>query len=261
MTKLPVRGGQAALRGPDGVDEMLLHEMLYAAAARDQPGGGVVEAGLLLLSRLGGDALDPHALPVTDFEYLLLGVRAARFGQQMDLAFRCPHCRTLAEVSFRVADFLAGITPRTPAGVVPDPDRAGWFRFDGAGFRLPTAGDQAAVAGAARPLQRLTDLCLDDIAQQKRHRAPVERAMAVMAPAVSRPIEGHCPSCGARVRAGLSVPRLVVRELARAATTTQDDVDLIARAYHWPESAILALPEDRRRAYAERIRRAPAQAA
>ena len=92
-------------------------------------------------------------------------------------------------------------------------------------------------------------------------RARIERVMAAMAPDVSRPIAGDCPACGATVEAPLHVARVVVGELRRAAAAVHDDVDLIARSYHWPEATILALPQDRRRAYAERIRRAQARAA
>jgi len=253
MVKLPVSGAEIVLRGADGTDEILLHE-----AARAE---GAVAAGLGLLARLGGDATDWAGLIVTDFEFLLLSVRAARFGQQMDLGFRCPHCAALAEVHFRVADYLAGIKPRTAAGVTPDSARPGWFSLAGAGFRLPEARDLVAVAGTARPGLALARRCLDDTARRTPHRARVERAMAVMAPELSRPIAGRCPACGEAVQAGLAVARLVVAELARAAASVHDEVDLIARAYHWPETAILALPQERRRAYAERIRRAHAQAA
>jgi hypothetical protein len=82
-----------------------------------------------------------------------------------------------------------------------------------------------------------------------------------MAPEISRPLAGICPSCEATVEAPLHVARIVVAELRRAAGAVHDDIDLIARTYHWPEADILALPQDRRRAYVERIRRVLAQAA
>jgi hypothetical protein len=251
MARLPVSGVEIAPRAPDGVDDMLLHEAA----------GSPVEAGLALLARLCGDTFDCAELVVTDFEFLLLTVRAARFGQQMMLGFRCPHCQAVAEVNFSVADYLADVTPRAAGGVMPDPVRTGWFRLDAAGFRLPTASDPVAVAGTAQPARRLGERCLDDLARGRPYRARVERAMAVMAPELSRPVAGHCPSCGVAVQAGLSVTRVVVAELARAASTVYDEVDLIARAYHWPETMILALPPQRRRAYVERIRRSFAQAA
>jgi hypothetical protein len=85
--------------------------------------------------------------------------------------------------------------------------------------------------------------------------------MAAMAPEVSRPLAGACPCCESAVEVPLHVARVVIGELRRAAGSVHDDIDLIARAYHWPEAAILALPQDRRRAYAERIRGAQTQAA
>jgi hypothetical protein len=164
-------------------------------------------------------------------------------------------------VSFRVADYVRGVRPRVVSGVAPDPARPGWFRLNEAGFRLPTAGDQAAVARLADPARQLAERCLDETARHRRHRARVERAMAAMAPEVSRPIAGDCPDCGAAVEAPLHVARVVIGELRRTTAAVHDDVDVIARAYHWPEATILALPHSRRRAYAEHIRRARAQVA
>jgi hypothetical protein len=254
MLRLPVSGAEVALRAPDGADDMLLQEAV----------GGPIEVGLMLLARLAGAGdrdRDWAGLTVTDFEFLLLSLRAARFGERLELGFACPGCHARAEVGFRIADYLAAVRPHAFPGVTQDAARPGWFRLDAAGFRLPTAGDQAAVARLAHPARRLAERCLDDAARQAPHRARVERAMTAMAPEVSRPIAGTCPSCDAAVEAPLHVTRVVVAELRRAAGMVHDDVDLIARAYHWPEAVILALPQDRRRAYAERIRRAPAQAA
>jgi hypothetical protein len=247
MPRLPVSGTEVALRAADGTDDMLLHEAT----------GGAVNVGLALLARLADSGeRDWAALTVTDFEALLLAARTARFGQNLALGFACPACGERVEMNIRVDDYLAGVEPRAFPGVTPDAARPGWFRLDGAGFRLPTAGDQAAVAGLALPARRLAERCLDESARHRRYRARVERAMAAMAPEVSRPVAGDCPACGAAVKAPLHVTRVVVGELRRAAAALHDEVDLIARAYHWPEAMILALPQERRRAYAERIRRA-----
>ncbi len=267
MVRLPVSGIAVALRAPDGTDDILLQEAW----------GHPVEVALALLARLAEAGNQPRAnapdgeaptgtefwsgLSVTDFEFLLLSLRAARFGQHLALGFGCPECGARVEAGFRVADYLASVRPRPVAGVVPDPARTGWFLLSGAGFRLPTAGDQAAVATVANPARYLEERCLDPMARHPPLRGRVLRAMAAMAPEVSRPIAGSCPDCAAAVQAPLHVTRVVVSELRRAAGAVHDDVDLIARSYHWPEAAILALPQDRRRAYAERIRRSAAQAA
>jgi predicted RNA-binding Zn-ribbon protein involved in translation (DUF1610 family) len=234
---------EIALREPDGVDDMLLHETPGAEAA-----------GLGLLARVGGGAVDWPGLVVTDFEFLLLALRVARFGPAMALGFACPACGAMAELGFRVGDLLASVAPRPAQGVTAYAGRPGWFRVGPASFRLPTVGDVVAAMRTGRPAAALAGLCLDETARGRAHRGLVERAMGVMAPVYSRVVAGACPACGAAVRAALSVAHVVVAEFRRAARFVVDEVDLIARAYHWPEPAILALPQARRRAYAERIR-------
>ena len=245
MTRLPVSGLEVVLRQPDGADELLLHETA----------GSPVSRALAFLSRLS-DAVDWPELTVTDFEILLLDLRAQVLGEAWDLGFACPHCAARVEVSFRLADYVRDIRPRRPAEVVEAPDRPGWFALQGVAFRLPTAGDQARVAGHADAGLRLAGRCLDPPRPPGGLRARVERAMSAMAPEVSRPLAGRCPACAAAVAAPLHVTRLVVGELTRESAHLHDEVDLIARAYHWPEREILHLPRRRRQAYAERIRQA-----
>jgi len=43
--------------------------------------------------------------------------------------------------------------------------------------------------------------------------------------------------------------------LSAAAAGVHQDIDAIAETYHWDESTILAMPQRRRSAYAETIRR------
>jgi hypothetical protein len=254
MIRLPVSGIEVTLRSPSGADDLLLEEA----------SGNATAVGLLLLSRLAraaGEGHDWAELTVTDFEFLLLELRKARFGNEMTLGFACPECRARVEVEIRVSDFLADIRPRPLPGLAQDPSRAGWFLLEGAAFRIPTAGDQAEVTGLPDGAARLAVRCLDPQARKTPVRGRIERAMATLAPAVSRPLAGVCPCCAAAVEAPLHVARVVVGELRRAAAAVQDEIDLIARAYHWSEPDILALPQDRRRAYAERIRHAQAEAA
>jgi hypothetical protein len=251
MFALRASGASATLKSPDGRDELLLAEAK----------GCAMDAGIALLSRLGGEGFDAGTLPVTDFETLLLNLRVARFGPTLSLAFTCPRCRTVAEIAFRAADLIEAAQPRRPAAVTEDADCPGWYRLAEAGFRLPTARDQADAAAHPRPERRLAELCLDAPARAPRARARTERAMEAMAPLLSREIDGTCPGCEAPVRMFLSIPEIVVRELRRAAATVYEEIDLIARAYHWPEADILSLPAGRRRAYAELIRRSPPRAA
>ena len=245
MMRLPVSNLDVVLRQPDGADELVLRETA----------GSAVSQGLALLARLS-DAGDWSELTVTDFEVLLLGLRVQVLGEGWDLGFACPHCAARVEVSFRLADYLGHIRPRRPADVADAPGRPGWHTCQGVAFRLPTASDQAAVAGVADPTRALAERCIDPPRPAAHVRARIERAMAAMGPEVSRPLAGRCPACGAAVEAPLHVARLVIGELTRESANLHEEVHLIARAYHWREAEILKLPRRRRQAYAERIRQA-----
>jgi hypothetical protein len=52
--------------------------------------------------------------------------------------------------------------------------------------------------------------------------------------------------------------RFCLRELRDRARFVYDDVDVLARRYHWSERAILTLPAARRASYAELARQAGA---
>ena len=245
MAQLPVSGLEPVLPLPNGADDLILWEASGPPVARL----------LTYLSSLSQEN-DWAALTVTDFEVLLLALRERLLGDKCDLTFGCAGCGARVEVSFRIMDFLGGLRSRLPDMVKPVPDRLGWFVCDGVTFRLPTAGDQAAVIGRPDAVQRLVELCIDadDLPPKLRNR--IERAMAAMAPEVSRSLTGMCPECGDEVEAPLHVTRLVANELMREAAGLYDEVDLIARTYHWREADILELPRQRRRAYVDRIRRA-----
>ena len=251
MFDLPVCGARVALNLPNGADDLKLVE------AR----GEATEVAVTLVDALSQGAIDTRQLVVTDFEWLLMQMRAERFGQQIALGFVCPHCAARAEIEFRIEDCLEAARPQRVAGVEDDAERSGWRRLGSARFRLPTAGDQVAVLRAFQPAEELAELCLDKDARRAPHRARIERVMAAMAPLVSRSLPGACPACGADVLVAFHVASVVVSEWRRAAATAHEEIDLIARAYHWSEAAILALPQPRRRAYAERIRNAVARVA
>jgi hypothetical protein len=250
MVRLPISGLEASPRLPDGSDELAVREM----------GGPPVARALVLAERLAGPG-EWADLTVTDFESLMLAIRAQTQGNDITLGLACPACRARIEIAFRLSDYAQDLAPRRPAGVSPDPERPGWFRLGEARFRLPTVGDQAAVAGRPDAVKALTGRCVDPPATAARKRARIERAMAAMAPEVSRPIAGQCPECEGVVEAPLHLTRLVIGEIVRDAASLPEEVDLIAQAYHWAEADILALPRSRRRAYAERIRAANPRAA
>ncbi len=247
---LPVGGWDVALRPMDGADELLVQEA-------DGPPAAVA---LALLSRLAhrpsGEPFDVASLVVTDFEVLLLRLRARIVGPRIDCVLRCPNpgCGERLEIPFEVHEYLRDVRPRRPRDVSSSPVGAEWLRIEGASFRLPTVGDQVAVQGWPDATDRLVRLCIAPPQASGRLRSRVERAMALLAPEVSRPLHGQCPECAQPLQAFFSVADFVVAELRRASAEIYDDVHCIASAYRWTESAILALPRRRRLEYADRAR-------
>jgi hypothetical protein len=247
VARLPVSGARFELRGRDGNSEMLAAE----TSRGDLAAACVLLEGTATLD----DNMASSSLCITDFEYLLLCLRARWYGSSMALGLACPHCGDAAEMQFQIDDMLALARPRMPSGVAPA-DREGWYRLGDAMFRLPVISDMLEAAPTPSPARALAVACMDNAGPALRRR--IERAMEAMAPEVSRMIAGTCPACANTVETRFSAVAVVIAEMKRNARDLHDDVDVIARAYHWPQAEILSLPQERRRAYVERIRRAEA---
>jgi hypothetical protein len=258
--KLPVSSLEIDFRLPTGSDDLALIEA----------NGNDIEQALVALARLAHakaaamgrtpDEIDWQNLSVTDFECALLGLRQFLEGDTITclLHNRSHGCNESMELSFSISALLDDISPRIPRGVVKGSGKAQSFEIvagtSPVKFRLPRVSDQLAVQGKPEGARLLLKRCTGRAKLSKPDAAQLERAMEALAPAVSREIEGICPSCGKAVKAILQVPRLVVEELMQAAAGIVAEIDLIASEYHWAEPAIAALPQRRRKAYAERIR-------
>lgn len=253
--RLPVDGRTVRLKPLDGAAELL------AAETREDATRGALRLLALVAEPVDeaaqARATDWTGLSVTDFETLLLALRADLFGTRVRSDFACPapSCGDRVEMEFSLADYLAAVRPRRPRGVVADADRPGWWRCGEVAFRLPSAQDQLEAQARPDGAVLLARRCLDPHDAPPAQRARAERAMAAMAPEVSGPIGGQCPGCGAPLTALFHAPSFVMGELRRAVGLLAEEIDLVASAYHWSEAEILALPRSRRQAYAERIRR------
>ena len=253
-------GGLAWLRGLTGADELALDE-----AASEFPAARATRLLATVTDRIGD--LAPvtadiiRGLTIGDRERLLLGCAMATFGPEIDVVARCPHedCRELAELSVSLADLLEPLPPS---------DRPREHRLDvatAAGvrelrFRLPTGADQEAVA--AQTLTdptaggaSLLDRCL--IAQPAAaggadDEIAVGDAIAALDPAFEWAAKADCPACGRTVRTLLDGLALLSSGAASSGRL-YGEIDRVARAYHWSEAAILALPVSRRRRYLDLI--------
>lgn len=264
--KLPVSGRELRFQAPDGNDDLAILEA----------SGDLLERALIVLSRLAlVKETSPAAAPeqpyqartpdywarltVTDFETALLGLRRFLFGDKVACVFRdrSHACGVRMELEFSISAILDEARPRSPRGIREDND-AHWFVLPTddtqyVRFRLPTVEDQFLAMTSSHGASLLSERCIDTSNARDRKRA--ERAMEQMAPSVSRPLAGNCPECGESLSMMLHVPRLVLDQLENQVAGIHQETDAIAAAYHWDEATILAMPQRRRRAYVETIRR------
>jgi hypothetical protein len=216
--------------------------LLSDAPACDRP------LALTLIGRLSS-VPQPADLVVHDFEALLLHLHALVFGGRIEANATC-RCHHRIDIGFATGDYLRGHAPRRSRAVAAA-EMPGWFRLDGepTSFRLPTAGDQIAVALEADPVSALAARCLRPARTSPR----IERTMAQLAPLLSGKVAGRCPYCEARVTMNFDVPSFVLTELQVQSSLICDDVHWLASRYSWSEEAILALPAGRRRRYVEMV--------
>jgi hypothetical protein len=283
--ELPVSGRLVWLRQPSGEEDLLIAETAGTSV-------GDATLALALASRLAraadGQPVDWGSLTVTDLDVLVLRLRQALIGDkvQADLPCRAPGCGQRIDIEFSIADFLVHQAPQASAlgdgdwtlerdddpdwyVLSPRPVAAAFDQADSSSegasadldwgpvrFRLPTADDLlSATANAADPTV-LVRRCLrpSDVPGALLER--VERVMEAMAPSLTSDLEGICPECRFTIAVQFDARWFCLRELRDRAASIYQDIDTLARRYHWAERDILAIPHGRRAAYAELARQA-----
>jgi hypothetical protein len=258
--RLAVSDRVVVLHHPSGAEDLLMLE-----AARTPSGDAWLALTLAerLTRTVEGAPIAWADLPASDLDATILRLRQALISDRVRSDVACParDCRQRIDIDFRIEEYLAHHAPRSLGprwrgwGVEPL-DEAGWFRpADGSvSFRLPTAADLVAVAGHPSAANELARRCLRPVEVPAKQRRRVEAVLEEMAPSLSGDLQGDCPECGASVAVHFDARWFCLRELRDRATFLYQDVDLLARRYHWSESEILSMPRTRRAAYAELAR-------
>jgi hypothetical protein len=256
---LPVSGLTVALRQPTGTEDLLLAE-----GRIEDPNVVLALAERLAETESGTDWT---ALPVVDVDTLIVRLRQIVVGQRVVAEIACGNssCGQIVDLSFEFDAYLEHHQPRRGGRrgwrTEPDTEAAGWFLLqadNGARvrFRLPTLGDQIAVAHRPGALAALAARCIHSETLSGRVRTRVEAAMTALAPPLAGTLQGRCPDCGASIEAWFDARLYCLQELRDRARFVHDDVDTLAERYHWSERAILTLPQVRRTEYVERARQA-----
>lgn len=184
-------------------------------------------------------------LPLSDADFLLLRLRQAAIGDRLNAEARCG-CGSRLEIGFGISDYLRHHAPAKPKFAAPDD---GWWRMGEVRFRPPTLGDAVDALESSDPAKFLMGRCVEG-----RSSAKVEAELERIAPGMDSDLASVCPDCGASIQLAFEPRSFVLREMREQAAFLDDDVHLLASAYHWSLEEILALSRRRRIQFAERVR-------
>lgn len=198
-------------------------------------------------------------LPLGARDTLLLDLREAWFGTQLDAVADCPGCGERLEARFPVDAIRDRTAPAPPAEIE--------VHAEGRSLRcrLPTTADLLAIpagADAATARASLLATCVsggDGTAAApllgEAAAAQISAALAAADPQAAIDIALDCPACGTHFAAAFDVASWLLAEVDRWAHRVLGDVATLARAFGWREPDVLALGPARRRAYLELARR------
>lgn len=202
------------------------------------------ERALAILALASSSPVDELALlPVAERDTRLLQFREEMFGRAIDGLAQCPSCRETCELSFASSDVLS----------LDGAPSAGSFRIDGreVHFRLPNTQDIAAALHEDDSRAALLRRCLlDDVNASDALFDALEQEMERL-DASSMRIDVTCPFCGHRWLCALDAGAFLWSEIETWGRRMLTDVHMLASAYGWAESEILAMSAWRRRRYLE----------
>ena len=194
-------------------------------------------------------------------ESLLLEVRRATLGDVLSARTVCPGCGAglaadvpaawlrrdgdpaTAAPTFELELGAVVLTIRPPDGTVlaraaaePDVDSCRLALLAGCIVRA------AGPAGILDPAELPSDVV-----------AAAGEAIVERDPRCEFTVALSCVSCGHDWEAGFDAGLFLWEELVAMSIRLADNVDLLARAYHWSEAEIVAMSSRRRRRYVERV--------
>ena len=201
---------------------------------------------------------------------LLLSLREKTFGEQLNSVVVCPKCTEKVELNFKTTDLVI-----SSAQEVPEVQSLTVDEYT-VQFHLPNSQDMAAIAGdhslgvvdtlnpTLSPTLQLLEQCLEHISYQGQEVAleqlppsvinAIQTQMAETDPQADIQINLECPVCGNSWQTLFDIVSFFWSEINTWAKRTLYEVHLLASAYGWGESDIIALSPQRRNLYLEMIR-------
>jgi hypothetical protein len=226
---------------------------------RSQP---PVERTLSLLALATGPETPspPARISIGQRDAKLLKLRELVFGPRLTGQTDCPACRRPVEMDFAVSDVCDTAAIERP--------ETGQARFGDLElqFRPPHSDDLdslPAQAGLAAQKRALMERCVTK-ASRDGEQVPVgelpddlvdalSERLAELDPGGDLQLALTCPHCGQNWRAPLDIVTFLWAELDAWAVRVLREVHVLASAYGWRESDVLAMSPCRRQAYLEMI--------
>jgi hypothetical protein len=192
----------------------------------------------------------------------LLDLRSWLFGSDMDIVTTCRSCSERLETRIDIRAL------RTPAADHTGEPETLLTEACTLRFRLPYVGDLLSLIpgdSEADARQSLFENCILEASDPAGHplsvadiapealEATAER-MAELDPQADIVLAFDCPHCSAAFSQVFDIASLLVKEVHNWAQRMLRDVHVLASAYGWSESEILALSPIRRQAYLDMVR-------
>jgi hypothetical protein len=235
---------------------------IWERAAEQDP----VDRALMILRAACPDrsADDLAHLPIGARDALLLELRMRMFGPDLRAVGQCPSCDARVEYALDLRDMMDS----AGGDATLDTSERREVTCDGCTIRirLPDSADLAAIAhieDVERARAILFGRCVLEATAGGRavtvDQVPsqiveiVSARLAELDPLCELRIELSCPGCSREWSVLLDIVALLWTEWTRLAGRLLHEVHLLARAYAWSESDILAMGPVRRRAYLEML--------
>ena len=215
-------------------------------------------------------------LLVADRQYLLLKLREATFGDQVQATIRCPwpNCGKSVDIDFSMHDIpIVESEEKGPIYPMMLSSEAAYSNEHGEigrelTFRLPNGADQEELSpllseNEAWALSMLLQRCIQDIGTVASHRdvlieelspqarLEIERQMEAVAPKVELTMEAPCPECARTFAVPFDLQDFFFGELRTSRDLLYREVHYLAYHYHWSEQEIMDMSREKRRRYIE----------
>jgi hypothetical protein len=189
-------------------------------------------------------------LPLGQRDRCLLEVRQKNFGDRLDAYTECPNCRERLEFSLSCGALLADTKVGTGERQTVLIDEVLFA------LRCPNSADAAAVASsttAEAGMETLLARCVESgdsgAAFTPLRQAALAAAFSELDPASEILLDLNCPACDQRWPALFEIEKFLWTELRARARRILQEVDALARVYHWTEAEIVRMSESRRALY------------